>query len=344
MSHDLAIAPNGEVQFAYADHKSPWHHLGQPMRGFQTLDAMMEAAQADFPVILTKVIATDEEGAPLTNADGSWVYLEESRATVRVNMDDSGTNYAGLATVGTRYTPMQYRTVAERALEIIGASDGEAVIDTLGVLGGGKRFFASIDLGAVEVPLSNGVDTLEQYLNIYSGHDGKTPMVLSNSGIRTVCQNTVTASLRAAKSKFTARHTRNGADFDIEAARAALNVTVAWRESFVQMAQEMDAIKVTQADVDRVFLEIFPIDVATATDRVRENSDALRAQIKGLFASDKNAGVYGSTGWSLYNTFVEYFDHYRDGTPTERALTSMNEDSWVGKSKVRTQQAVLALV
>ena len=65
--------------------------------------------------------------------------------------------------------------------------------------------------------------------------------------------------------------------------------------------------------------------------------------IKTIYTGPKNAGAVGNNGWAAWNAVVEYLDHHRDGTPEERALTSMDETSWVTKRKLAAQQAVLSL-
>ena len=51
--HELEINEDGTARMAYADREIPWHRLGTPMSGLQTAEAMLDAAQADFDVILT---------------------------------------------------------------------------------------------------------------------------------------------------------------------------------------------------------------------------------------------------------------------------------------------------
>ena len=87
MSHDLEIKANGEAKFAYADREAPWHRLGKPMRGLQTMDAMLEAAEAYYQVILTKVAAVNEDGEFILDANGKPVIIDDSRATVHANTD-----------------------------------------------------------------------------------------------------------------------------------------------------------------------------------------------------------------------------------------------------------------
>jgi hypothetical protein len=100
MAHGLEINKDGTARMAYADREIPWHRLGTPMKGLQTAEAMLEASQANFDVVTTRVAICDDNGEPLRNPDGTTILVPDSRATVRVNIDGT---FTGLATVGTRY-------------------------------------------------------------------------------------------------------------------------------------------------------------------------------------------------------------------------------------------------
>ena len=85
MAHNLEINGDGTARFAYSNHQRPWHLLGTPMLGLQTVDTMLAAADADFAVRIVKIAAVDENGQLLTNPDGTPVLIEDSRATIRDN-------------------------------------------------------------------------------------------------------------------------------------------------------------------------------------------------------------------------------------------------------------------
>ena len=341
MAHELD-SKNNKTRFAYAGHTAPWHRLGQPMKGLQTLDAMLEAAYANYDVEVTKVAAVDNDGNLILDQNGKPLIVEDSRATIRRDADGS---CDALTTVGTRFVPTQNRETMERALAVVGSSSGDAVVDTLGVLRGGCRFFATIDLGPLVIDPMGVNDRIQRYLVVYNGHDGKVPITYANTDIRAVCQNTVTLGLNTAQRVFKARHTRNSVDFLIEDAREVLNISVDWAKAFKEMAETMLAIDFSAKvnPLDKVLNNVFPIK-SDATDLQRRNHDETVGLIRGLYVNEKNAGGYGNNGWSAYNAVVEYLDHYRPGTPEERAATTMDDTSWVVKAKLATQQAVLALV
>ena len=340
MAHDLEIN-NGKARFAYADREAPWHRLGKPMKGLQTLDAMLEAAQADYEVILTKVAAVDDDGKLILDLDGRPVLIEDSRATIRNNGDGT---FDSLATVGTRYEVRQNREVMERALAVVGATGGDAVIDTCGVLRGGARFFSTIDLGTLVIDPMGVNDRIARYLVVSTGHDGVWPIRYANTDIRAVCQNTVIMGLRDAERTFTARHTRN-VDTAIQDANEALRISVEWARSFQSMAERMLAIPVPlgSSSLDKVIDKVF-VPKKDETDRQRRNRDEINQLVRGLYVNERNGKNYGYNGWSIYNSIVEYLDHYRDDDKVAMAQASMDDNSWVTRKKIEAQHAVLALV
>lgn len=341
MAANIEINRDGTARFAYSGGKTPWHQLGKQMIGLQTIDQMLEASQADYQVLLTKIAVVDNDGNLVRNPDGSPVVLEDNRATVRLNDDGS---FAPLATVGNRYEVRQNREVLERAMAVVGASKGDAVIDTCGVLKGGARFFAGIDLGTLVIDPTGVNDKIARYLVVSHGHDGYWPIRYANTDVRAVCQNTVIMGIKNAERLFTARHTRN-ADEYLNTAQEALEISTDWAKAFKIMAESMLDIPIPQSSqrVDKVLNTVFPIKLSES-DQIRRNREQVTGTIRSLYASQKNAGGYGFNGWSMYNSIVEYLDHHRKGDASDRALATIEENSWVNKAKITAQHAVLQLV
>lgn len=339
MAHNIEIT-NGDARFVYADYKAPWHKLGHVVKGAQNAETMLHIAQADYEVKLVQVAAIDEDGQPLRNPDGTPVIIEDSRATVRINEDAT---IDPLATVGTRYEVRQNREVLERALAVVGASSGDAVIDTLGVLRGGRRFFATIDLGTMIIDPQGVNDSIGRYLVVSSGHDGVWPIRYANTDVRAVCENTVIMGLETAQRVFTARHTKN-VDTAIEDARTVLRLSVDWATEFQATAERMLLVDVPVSSyrLDQILDRVFT-GGTQETSKQRKNREDVNDIIRSLYANKRNAGGYGQNGWSAYNAIVEYLDHYRKADPKERAMAAMDDTSWVTRKKLLAQQVVLGL-
>ena len=339
MAHNLEITKDGRAKMAYADREVPWHRLGVPMTGLQTVEAMLAAAEADFDVVLAEVAAVDANGEILRNPDGTIVKVSDSRATVRVNADGT---FDGLSTVGTRFAIQQNREVMDRALDVVGAANGDAVVDTCGVLDEGREFFASIDLGALVIDPLGVNDSIQRYLLVRNGHNGKTPITFANTSIRAVCKNTVLAGMASAQSIFTARHTRN-ADHAMEEARTILGLSVEWSKEFSKTAEKLLSIDMTDKTVDSVLKQVFPMK-RDESERQKRNREEVWGLVKGLYVNKNNAGGYGNNGWSMLNAVGEYLDHYRDADVKDKASASMSVYSWVTKTKKETERYILSLV
>ncbi len=340
MSHELELREDGTAKFAYAGREIPWHRLGKSMAGLQTAEAMLEAAEADYDVVLARVAACDDNGYPLYNPDGTPVLIEDSRATLRQNPDGT---FDGLATVGTRYVIQQNRDCLQYALDIVGAASGDAVVDTCGVLYEGRQFFACIDMGGLIIDPTGINDKLERYLLVHTGHDGKIAITYANTAIRAVCNNTVSLGKRSAQAVFTAKHTRNATNA-IEHAQEVLGISTAWADSFKDTANKL--LRTPMLSGSRQFDElidvIFPPKGAE-TDKQKSNRMDTGRVIRRLFTSDRNAGGYGYNAWSAYNSVVEYFDHTREAESKDRALASMSHNSWVASKKQHAEDYLLSL-
>ena len=340
MAHDLDSTSDGRTRFAYAGHAVPWHRLGTSVRELQNVDAMLEAAYADYDVVLTKVAAVDDNGVLIRNTDGTPVIITDSRATVRMDIDGT---FSPLATVGTRYEVRQNREVLERAVAVVGASKGDAIIDTCGVLRNGARFFSTIDLGAIVIDPAGVNDKIGRYLVVSTGHDGVWPIRYANTDIRAVCNNTVVLGLQQAQRVFTARHTRN-VDLAMDDARTVLNLSTAWSEAFTKQAEALLRINTSPSTgrIEKVLGTLYP-ERATETERQRHRREGVIDVIRSIYMNEKNAAKFGHNGWALVNAIGEYLDHYRESTPQERAIASMDDTSHATRTKLQAYGLVLSL-
>lgn len=337
VSHGIDRTKTGWARFAYNDREVPWHRLGTPMKGLATMEEMLTAAHADYDVVLTKVAAVDDSGELIRNADGSPIVVPDGRATLRQNHDGS---FDPLATVGTRYEVRQNREVLERALAVVNASGGDAVIDTCGVLKGGSRFFATIDLGALQVRSTDAIDSLARYLVISAGHDGIWPIRYANTEIRAVCNNTVILGEQKAKRVFTARHTRN-VDSIIQDAQEVLNISVIWRSELQNSVSQLISVNNPTRSLTDKILNVIQPRKKGESKREKEHRESVWDLLQKVYSSERNAGGFGHNGWSVYNAACEYLDHYRHTSTSELAIASMDESSVATKKKLAVQKVLL---
>jgi len=333
MSHELEIV-NGKANFAYnIESGTPWHGLGTPVVGLQSAEQMLEIAHANYHVDLRPVF--------VQNDAGEFIEITDRFATTRVNHDGT---LVPFEVMKKRYRVVQNAVVLEKALAVVGASNGDAVIETLGVLKDGRQFFASIDLGSLIIDPVGVNDKIDRFLLVQTSHDGTMPIVYSNTDIRPVCANTCRFGHQMARSTFKARHTPNYED-TLQEAQAVLQISTEWAEAFKARAEELLRIPVPQAsqNVDVVLNALWPAADAD-TDRKERNRDEILTDVRVRFNNNRNAGLVGFNGWGLYNAVTEYLDHGRSGSGIARAMASMDSTSLVSQKKMVAEQAILNLV
>lgn len=335
MSHELEMV-NGKANFAYnIGNGKPWHMLGTPVDGLQTAEEMLRIANADYTVTVEPVYVKDER-------TGEYVEIDKRFATVRINPNTDELQPFEVFT--QRYTPMQNAEVLAKALAIAGASGGDAVVDTVGVMFDGRQFFANIDLGSLFIDPAGINDRIDRNLMVKTSHDGTSPLVIANTDVRPVCNNTVRMAEKSARAVFKARHTPN-AEERVDEAQAVLGFSTVWAESFKAQAEELLSIDVREksARFDRVMDTLYPKADAD-TDRKRDNRDETVTRIALAFANDRNARLVGENGWGLFQAITEVYDWAGKGTMESKATKSLDEAGLVTRRKLDAQKAILALV
>lgn len=334
MAHELEVI-EGKANFAFnGDAGLPWHGLGVKMDGQQSAKTMLEVANADYEVDLRPVFIEDDR-------TGEFVEIPNRFATARINPFTDVLQPFEI--FRGRYALMQNAWVLDKALAVVGASNGDAVIDTLGVMFEGAQFFASIDLGTLVIDPLGINDVIARYLMVKTSHDGSSPLVYANTDIRVVCNNTCRFGEKHAKSVFKARHTPN-AEERIDEAQKVLGFSTAWSEAFETQAQELLAIDIPQNSrkVDQVLDAIWPEKDAD-TDRKKANREDHVMKVRMAYGNTRNAGRVGFNGWGLYNGFTEVLDWHGKGTREKMAMASLDETGIVTRRKVQVQDAILSL-
>lgn len=331
MAHELEIV-DGEASMAYnVGQGVPWHGLGTPVEGMRTSEEMLRIAKADYEVELLPVF--------IAGADGEPQEVEDRFATTRINHD--GTRQA-FEVVKGRYNVVQNSEVMERALNVVRASGGDHIVETVGVLKDGREFFATIDLGSLVIDPTGINDKIARYLLVHSSHDGTAPITFANTEIRAVCANTVKFGMDYARSLFKARHTPN-LDERMQEAQKVLEISTAWADVFTARAEELLQIPVTSGSIDTVTDRLWDPRLAD-TDRKTKNRDARIDDVRARFRNNRNAGHAGNNGWALFNAFVEHYDHAGNGDASRRAAASMSPTSTITGQKQEAHRAILSLV
>lgn len=333
MSHELEIV-NGAAVMAYnKDNGVPWHKLGVPVAGLQTAEEIEQVLPLAFAAVdLRQVYFQDDLG--------NFISIPDRFATTRVH-PESG-EYEAFEVFKKRYTVIQNTAVLQDCLDIVSASRGDAVIETIGVLNNGRRFFVTLDLGSLIIDPLGINDKIDRYLLGWSSHDGSMPETFANTPIRVVCNNTAHLAMGQARSTFSVRHTPNH-DARKQQATAALKMSTKWAEEFKATAEQLLAVPVGHVRLSVVLNKVWP-EKEEQTDRQKANRENRNRVVHELFDNDKNAGRVGENGWAAFGAVTEWLDHFSHKDPAARAENSMNLTSLVSQRKEQTAQAILNLV
>jgi phage/plasmid-like protein (TIGR03299 family) len=165
--------------------------------GSLTLESMLRAARLDWKVELEPVQYVSQPGsAPEAVPDAQFV----------VRVENDGTR-SHLATVGSRFTPVQNEEVGRLALDLLQSDDVE--FETAGSLKGGRQIWFLARLSGGVALDGRPVDRFDKYLLLLNGHDGSMAQIFKFTTVRVVCSNTKIAALRGEGASFRVKHTKS---------------------------------------------------------------------------------------------------------------------------------------
>lgn len=192
MAHNLEFNElKGTVSFATA-RESAWHQLGTVVDSAMTTAEAIELANLDFEVKKTETLA---------QIGDEIIEIPKSFVTYRDDTKDI------LGVVGDKYHILQ-NTEAFQFFDPI-LDEGEAFIETAGVLNGGKQIFITAKLPE-HIKVLGDHDPIDQYILITTSHDSKSGTTVMFTPIRVVCQNTLNVALgRKTLNKVSIKHTEN---------------------------------------------------------------------------------------------------------------------------------------
>jgi phage/plasmid-like protein (TIGR03299 family) len=198
------------------------------------------------------------------------------------------------------------------------------VLETAGSLRNGKTTWVLAKKGSIEAV--NG-DVVEEYFLFRNSFDGSTPISVTFTNIRVVCNNTLTMALRGARNIFNVRHTSSAAE-QIKMVQKALGLKYIYQQQVNEVIDALVKTALTESrQVEILNTVIFPEQtkiVQTVDDNgqpvhsLEEAGDNAKTMRKNRInavlelvetgAGTDIPGVKG-TMWGLYNALTEWTDH-----------------------------------
>lgn len=328
MAHELTIAADtGRAEMAYAG-EVPWHGLGQALDPDAPMEDWIAAAGMGWTVRSSVPLYADHTGC-----------LRRFHGRMVLHRSDTG---APLGVVSAGYEPVHPRQVLEFFGELV---DGQGYrLETAGTLFGGRKFWA---LARVmhDTPVLDPRDKVGRFLLLATTADGSASTTATDTDVRVVCNNTITAALRAdARASWSHR-----SEWDAAAARRRLGLVdrdTAEGRFHAQMCRfrALAERPLTGREREDLTLKLFGVDdpwqltedgraklfALKAPGRVRELAEAGDGLMGGAFDGA------GRTAWGWLNAVTQWADHGAQA----RSQSGRLDSAWFGRNAQRKRAAL----
>lgn len=302
MAHELDTT-DGITSFAARE--DAWHRLGTTVGEAMNAEQALELAHlADWNVRKLPLTAT-EPVVTHTGVTELQIEVPDRFATVRTNPINGRPETLGV--VGNQYVPVQNEDNVELLNALVDQSG--AHFETAGALRGGREVFVTMQMpDHIKV---GGVDPVSLNLAALNSHDGSSAFRFLVTPVRIVCANTQSAALSAAKSSFSARHTRNIRQV-VTQAREALDLTFEYVEAFEAEAERMIQTEMTNREFENLVDTLWatPADDDESTKKASKQSLARKITLMDLFTDSYTNKEIRGTRWAGYQAVTEYVDHF----------------------------------
>jgi hypothetical protein len=144
-------------------------------------------------------------------------------------------------------------------------------------------------------------DEYQPYLCISNAHDGSAPLQVFLTGIRVVCNNTLSAALSSAKRKIAIRHMSGMGQRKSEAVRA-MGAASLYFHNLEAFASELAGKK---ANIGKVLDKLFPVSHAMSK-RQMQSGNEVKDLIKRILREKEDLQNFKGTAWGVYNAIADY--------------------------------------
>jgi phage/plasmid-like protein (TIGR03299 family) len=298
--------------------ETPWHGLGTFVGDTAVLSAeMLVKSKLNWLVSLQSLYTCNKP----KDLGGHIIPIKNWRAIVR-DLDDK---VLGITT--DTYQTLQNHEAFAVLDSLVEA--GQMRYHTAGALKGGQRVWALAKISSIEIVPG---DRIDNYILIYTGHDGATATRVIWCQIRVVCANTARAALAAAKGEgLSVRHTANQ-DQRLAQAATVLGLAQKSSEKAGEYLKELSGVRLTEDKWVKLVRELVPDpEEGKSTRAANKREEMTRLLFNGRGQKIELPGGKGLTvADTLYgarNCIVEYCNYKRqtrgaNGDAQERRFES----------------------
>jgi phage/plasmid-like protein (TIGR03299 family) len=214
-----------------------------------------------------------------------------------------------LGIVSERYKVAQNKDVFAFADDLIGNGSVKCTYETAGSLFNGRRVFMLVNMPKGRI----AGDEYQPYLCLSNAHDGSACLQVFLTGIRVVCNNTLTAALNTAKRKISIRHLSAMEQRKSEAVKT-MGAASKYFHDLEAFASELAG---KQVNIGKVLDRLFPASMEMSKRQLASNRE-VKELIKNLLKKKDDLQNFKGTAWGAYSAIADY----RSNAQPKRKTTS----------------------
>jgi phage/plasmid-like protein (TIGR03299 family) len=272
LENDYMFSGRGEV---------PWHGIGAVLEGVLSSDEAIKEARLEWSVKQTPLYTEGNWAEPVPG------FLANVRSDTR----------EVLGIVSKRYKVAQNRDVFSFADDLISSAKEKCTYETAGSLFNGRRVFMLVNMSKGRI----AGDEYQPYLCLSNSHDGSACLQVFLTGIRVVCNNTLTAALNTAKRKISIRHLSAMEQRKDEALKT-MGAASKYFHDLEAFASELAGKKV---NIGKVLERLFPVSKEMSKRQLESNRE-VKELIKNLLKQKDDLQNFKGTAWGAYSAIADY--------------------------------------
>lgn len=302
-----------------------WHGLGTVLQAPPSIEEALKLAGLDWTVRteqLGRMVRPSENAIPVFTPVNRWAVIRESDNTE-------------LGTVGKAWRPLQNKAAFDWFQPIVSA--GLASLEAAGSLKKGGRIWVLAKVAAPADEIVDG-DLVERYILLAHGHDGQLAIRCGLTGIRVVCQNTLSAAIEA-NTLVRILHSA-GAEDTLKAAREVITRANGAFDKAAEIYRALAKVKNVTAKQLRAYVDaVFPKPEGPKGNggndegggsngnggaEAEEPKSRIFTQVNDLFDGGAGTNIPGvkGTAWGAYNAMTEFLTHHRGRDQENRVNNS----------------------
>ena len=297
-----------------------WHGLGTVVDDTLALNSALRQSGLGWGVEKTNGIS----------ANGTWT--DEYRATVRTDTQEI------LGIVSPQYQVVEN----EEVFRLAEYFSDVATVESAGSIRGGRNCYLLLHQDSFDASYN---DTVERYMALFWGHDGKSSIVVKPTSIRVVCKNTMDMALAEnTQNKLTIKH-HGDVDAKMQEAKDIISQYKETGNLFRHTVESLARRTISHDALRRFFFDVYQhMNGEIPTQPTTPEEEKAHTKAVGTIATWNNTFERESVDnpasyWLAVNAVTNHIQHKqaargRKATVASKAYSNLNGKGSVDSRKV----------